>query len=474
MPRAPVRLGPSAARALGAALWQVRAVAGIPDRWPAGAAAEAAAVAARGPVPADRADRRDLPLLTIDPPGSRDLDQALHLERRGPGYRVQYAIADVGAFVRAGGSLDAECRRRGMTVYLPDRRVPLHPDLIGEAAASLLPGRDRPAVLWSLDLDADGGLGAAGVGRAWVRSRARLSSAEAQAMVDRGSGPPALGLLREVGVLRQARERERGGVSLDLPAQEVVRDGDGYMLRYEAPLPVEGWNAQVSLLTGMAAAGLMATAGLGLLRTMPPADPRALARLRRMAAALGVDWPEGRSYSEVVRACDAARPRAAAFLTQAARTLRGAGYTAWAAADGPIPEHAAVAAPYAHVTAPIRRLADRFAAEVALAAAAGREVPDWVREALSDLPGLMQGAARRARAAERAALDHVEAALLAGRVGERFPAVVVDLDDDEATVQIADPAVVATMPADGLALGEPVTLRLAAADPARGAVVFAR
>ena len=117
-------------------------------------AAEAAASASAA-LP-DLPDRRDVELLTIDPPGSRDLDQALHLERRGAGFRVHYAIADVASFVTPGGALDAEAHARGQTIYLPGEKVPLHPPVLSEGAASLLPGQDRPAFLWTLDLDGDG------------------------------------------------------------------------------------------------------------------------------------------------------------------------------------------------------------------------------------------------------------------------------------------------------------------------------
>src|SRR5579885_1766844 len=131
----------------------LRAELKLPSVFPPDVLAEAAAATwdASG-----RVDSRDLELVTLDPAGSRDLDQAFLIERRGDGHRVHYAIADVAAFVRAGGLVDAEAHQRGETVYLPDGRVPLYPPSLSEGAASLLPGEDRPAVLWQLDLDADG------------------------------------------------------------------------------------------------------------------------------------------------------------------------------------------------------------------------------------------------------------------------------------------------------------------------------
>ena len=449
----------------------LRAELEVPGPFPAEALAEAEA-AARAPRLPEQ-DRTDLPLVTIDPPGSRDLDQALHLARTATGYRVSYAIADVAAFVVPGGALDAEVERRGVTLYAPDTRVPLHPPVLGEDAASLLPDVVRPALLWELDLDRDGELVGTALSRALVRSRARLDYAGVQAALDAGTAGPELELLREVGRLRQERARDRGAVDLPTPEQEVTVDGDGRpRLELRAPLPVEGWNAQISLLTGTAAAGLMLAAEVGLLRTLPPPDPEDVEALRLSAAALEVDWPEGASYGDVVSALDPAQPAAAALLTLAARLLRGAGYTAFDGAPPEQPLHSAVAQPYAHCTAPLRRLADRHVGEVCLALASGQEVPGWARAALPRLPELMAGATRRANALERAVVDAAEAVVLAPCVGERFAAVVVESGPKGGVVQLRDPAVRARIEGTDLPLGEHVQAELVRADPAGRTVLF--
>ncbi len=264
VPSLPLRLRPSAAELAGG-FRRIRTELGIPEAFPAAAEAEAGAAAAR-PSDGPRADRRDIPLITIDPRGSRDLDQALAIAPIAGGHRVRYAIADVAALVSPGGPIDREAHRRGVTVYMPDRRAPLHPAAIGEGAASLLPRVDRPALLWTIDLDRDGEPAGVHLERATVRSRRAMSYVEAQAAIDGGSGDGTLPLLREVGMLRLAREAQRGGASLTVPVQEVVRDAGGYDLRYERTLPVEDWNAQISLLTGIAAASVMTEAGLGIFR----------------------------------------------------------------------------------------------------------------------------------------------------------------------------------------------------------------
>ena len=443
----------------------------VPEEFSPAALAEAEAAARTPRLP--ELDRTDLPMVTIDPPGSLDLDQALHLARTATGFLVSYAIADVAAFVTPGGALDAEVFERGVTLYAPDKRVPLHPPVLAEGAASLLPDQVRPALLWTLDLDAEGALVGTDVRRALVRSRARLEYEGVQAALDGGTDDEVLLLLREVGLLREQRAAERGAVDLPTPSQEVELDDSGRpCLVWRAMLPVEGWNAQISLLTGTAAARLMLAAEVGLLRTLPPADTESVEALRRSALALGVAWPAGESYGAVVSALDPAVPAHAALLTLATRLLRGAGYTAF---DGELPEqplHSAVALPYAHCTAPLRRLADRHVGEVCLALSAAQAVPDWAREALPRLPEVMAGATRRAGALERAVVDAAEAVVLAARIGERFDGVVVETGPDRGVVQLYEPPVRARCEGADLPLGERIEVELVTADPATREVLL--
>src|SRR4051812_876031 len=205
---------------------RIRAEFHVPASFPEAVTAEAGAVVARGPVvpnesaPTARVDARDIAFVTIDPPGSLDLDQAFHAERNGGGYRVHYAIADVAAFVAPGGALDRESFARGVTLYLPDGRAPMLPNQLGEGAASLLPDAERPALLWTIDLDESGATTSARLERATVRSRAKLDYGGVQAALGAAAPDPAaagepLRLLREIGTLRLALEAARGGVSLD-------------------------------------------------------------------------------------------------------------------------------------------------------------------------------------------------------------------------------------------------------------------
>ena len=437
---------------LAAGLAAVREDLDVPGEFPAEALREAEE-AARAPLP-EREDRRELELFTIDPPGSMDLDQAMALSRLGEGYRIDYAIADVAAFVTPGGALDAEAHRRVVTRYLPDGNAPLHPRVLSEAAASLLPGVDRLAVVWSFELDSDGASRLVGLERALVRSRERFAYASAPLAYER------LRLLAEIGALLQERERARGAINLPIPEQEiVVRDGT-YALAYRGPLPIEEANAQISLLTGMAAASLMLERGAGLLRTLPAAASEQQERLRRVAAALEIAWPADEPVGDLIRRLDPRRPRDAALLEEAATLLRGAGYVAFDGAPPADAGHAGVAAPYSHVTAPLRRLADRYATLLCLGAAA---------PGLETVPAEMAAGGRAAGAVERACVDLVEALVLAPSVGERFPATVVDRNE----VQLTEPAVRARCDCDGIEPGQELVVRLVEADPARRQVRFA-
>jgi exoribonuclease R len=459
---------------------EIRAELGIPAGFPPEVLAAAQAAAGTPAVP--DVDLTGVEFVTVDPPGSTDLDQAMALRRRGDGFAVDYAIADVPAFVRSGGPVDAEAMRRGQTLYAPDRRTPLHPPSLSENAASLLPGVDRQAFVWRFALDARGAVTEVDLVRALVRSRQRLTYAQVQEAADAhpsedgSDGGDVLvrqaALLRAIGELRLERERERGGASLPLPEHEIAASSDGYHVVLRPTLPAEDWNAQLSLMTGMAAAHLMLGAGVGLLRTLPGPDAGLVDRFRRQAAALGVPWPVEEPYGEFLRRLDRNTPAELALLHEAGALFRGAGYTPLDGGASPaLTTHAAVAAPYAHVTAPLRRLVDRFGLVISHAVATGREVPEWARAVLPVLPATMAASDARAGKLERACLDVVEAALLARRVGESFDAVVVDVTRTGGKVQLIAPVVLAAA-TGALTLGERVRVRLVEADPGTGTVRF--
>ena len=142
--------------------------------------------------------------------------------------------------------------------------------------------------------------------------------------------------------------------------------------------------------------------------------------------------------------------------------------------DGHVPWHAALGATYTHATAPMRRLADRYVLEAALAIANGRPLPAACADAFVRLPKVMDKADAREGAVERAVIDLAEIALLHGHEGETFAAVVTDLDERGARIQLCERPVVSRVDAHRVASGDDLRVRLVEADPVKRIVRFER
>jgi exoribonuclease R len=453
---------------LGQGLAAIRSQFQIPDEFPAAVLAEAEAAARR--VPTDHRDRTAERFVTLDPANSTDLDQAFAIEAAGPDIVLHYAIADVAWFVDEGGAIDREAWARGTTTYLPGGKAGLYPPVLAERAASLLPDGPRPAVVFTVRVDTAGAARLDGVERAVIHSRAKL----AYERVRESDLPP---LFADLAARIARAEEARGAARVDPPEQEVEADDQGRLvLQLRPQLQSERRNAALSLATNLAVADAMLAAQTGLFRVMPPPDARAVARLRRTAHAFALDWPEDVPLGVFERGLDPAEPRAAAFMLAVRRAGNGAAYAPYR--PGETPWHAAMAASYAHATAPLRRLADRYVVRAALALGRGQPVPVEVAEAFERLPAAMAEAEAREGRIERAVIDLAEAALLAGREGEAFDALVTDIDERGgeagARIQLCDLPVVARVTAHNVLPGARITVRLAEADPVRRTLRFAR
>ena len=428
-----------------------------------------------------RIDARSVPLVTIDPAGSMDLDQAVHIQARpGGGYVVRYAIADVAAFVVPDSLVAAESLERGQTIYLPDEPARLHPEELSEGSASLLPGVDRPAVLWTFELDAAGEVDAAHVERALVRSVARLDYEGVHADMQAGTVHPSVALLEEVGRLRQQSSLRRHAINLRLPSVRVVGDGDTFELVIEPRHPVMDYNSEISLLTGMVAGRMMVDAGVGFLRTLGPADAAGEAEFRREARNLGYDVAG--DIGEFLASVDADTPRGMAVMREAQKLLRGSGYVDLS--DGDAEVHAGIGGYYSHVTAPLRRLIDRYATEVCLAICAGEDVPEWVERDAARVIKTMGRSTQLANTVEKACLHLTEATALEPWVGHNFGGVVLKSGEpggagpgkkaeaSQARVFIVDPPVLAPS-AGAPEEGAETRFSLVRADPDAREVGFA-
>lgn len=425
----------------------------------------AAEIAARK-MPSEHADWTDRPFVTLDPASATDLDQAFAIEASGKDLLLHYAIADVAWFVADDDALDREAWVRGVTTYLPDGKASLYPPVLSEGAASLLPGGPRPAIILSVRIAPGGAVKLDTATRAVIRSRAKLAYETAR---DEDLPPGFTDLSARIA----AAEDRRGASRVDPPEQEVDRDEAGrFTLRFRPSSLAERRNAALSLAANMAVADALFQAGTGLFRVMAPPDAQAEERLRRTAAAFALDWPAGMPLAQFERRIDPARPAEAAFMLAVRRAGNGASYVPFK--PGETPWHAAMAATYAHATAPLRRLADRYVLRAVLAVANGQPVSDAVTAAFQRLPAAMNKADARSGQVDRAVIDLAEAALLEGQEGHDFTAVVTDIGEAGARIQLCDLPVVARTVAHGTMPGDRIRVRLADADPERRSLNFQR
>ena len=387
------------------------------------------------------------------------------IESSGADLLLHYALADIGWFVPPGGAMEAEAWKRGLTLYLPDDRARLYPAALSEAAASLLPDGPRPAIVASVRCAADGAVSLEGVTRAVIRSRAKL----AYESVDIATVPH----LADFAARMKRGEDARGAARVDPPEQEVERQSDGtYHLTFRPWLPSETANAALSLAANMAIAQCLFANRTGLFREMAPPDERALARLRNTARALGLTWPANATLLQFERTVDPKTRPGAAFQLAVRRAGGGAHYLPFT--QGHVPWHAALGATYTHATAPMRRLADHYVLEAVLEIANGRPLPPACADAFTRLPKVMDTADAREGAVDRAVIDLAETALLHGHEGETFAAVVTDLDERGARIQLCDRPVVARVAAHRVASGDDLRVRLVEADPVKRVLKFER
>jgi exoribonuclease R len=415
---------------------------------------------------AGRVDLTDINFVTLDPATSVDLDQAFSVSVDGDDIVLHYALADIAAFAPSGGVIEAESWRRGVTVYLPDGRVPVYPPVLCEHAASLLPDGPRPAIVLVVAVALDGTPTLRSADRAIVASRAKLAY-ESTSLDD--LDPAALELHRRI----TANEKARGATKVDFPEQHVEMDPSapaGVNLVLRPMLPSEEANSSLSLAANFAVASLQLEAKTGLFRIMPEADEYRQRSLRRMAKALGIDWPKSMTLREVMPTLDPSKRSHKELLVEARRSGRGASYAMFDAAN--LPFHSALAAPYAHATAPMRRLADRYVLEHVLALVHGTDTTT-ILSSLSAMPTIMAKADGRAASLDRDVIDLVEALELEGNVGAIFPASVLDAGHHGTVVQLIDPPVRARVPGPStVEEGSAVTVRLLSVDVAARSVRF--
>ena len=464
----------------------------LPRSFPAGALRETERQRI-GAAAAARLDLRDLPFVTIDPLRARDHDDAVFAERRGSGFGLWVAIADVSEFVPAGSALDREARKWGNSVYLPDRVVPMLPERLSGDLCSLRPEEERLALAVELAIDADGGLRRLRVVEARIRSRAKLAYEEAAAVMEGRAAldPPLADSLHALAALASVLRERRvatGSLDLELTEPEPVVDARGRVSAFGAAARSVAHRAieEAMLAANRAIADLLVEARWPTLhRVHEPPDPAELAGLEPVLASLGL-WP-GRmrrapSASDLAELVEATRERADAGVVHGllVRAMRQARY-----AEAPLGHFALAFERYLHFTSPIRRYADLVVHRAVKAQLAGE------RPARAELSELAEHLSRRERAAAQAeyqALDWKRAALLLPRVGEAFegrvsaiapPGLFVTLEAVRGDgliparslphrAQLDLTRSVLTLGRERIRLGDRVGVLLAGVDPARG------
>lgn len=416
-----------------AELLAILAKHGIRDEFPpaALAQADAAPAAVAASEIGGREDLRERLILTIDPEDARDHDDAIEAtELPGGGYEIGVHIADVSHYVRPGSPIDEEAARRGTSAYFPERAVPMLPEALSSGICSLFPDVDRLVRSATLRIGPDGRLQTARLARSVIRSAARLSYDDAARLLTGVNAGPVGTAVRTMGraaaLLARARA-ERGAMDLDLPEPVVTADTEGNLLdaRYSERNDAHRLVEDFMLLANQAVAERLrntATPALHRIHELP--DETRIDQYEDLLAGFGERL---RIPSEPLRPAHCARllariqsrPEAAFLRRKLLRAMKKAVYSPHTKG------HFALALPdYTHFTSPIRRYPDLVAHRALSAAGESSQAPSM--QALSALATNCSDTERNAEAAERTLVERRIARLLAGRLGDVFPARVAE------------------------------------------------
>ena len=408
---------------------------GIPHIFPDEAIAEANRAVDLPLSPESREDLRHLPIVAIDPADARDHDDAIWAEPNGEGgYRAVVAIADVSYYVRPGGALDKEARKRGNSVYLPDRVVPMLPEVLSADVCSLVGGEDRAAMACHLTISPQGKVTKWRFTRALVRIAHNHAYEEAQAAVDTGNPPEHLKHLWDAWALLNKARAERDPLELELPERQVKLNDEGRITeiilreRLDAHRVVEDFMIAANVA---AAKALEAKTAPVVYRIHESPSREKLLNLREYLKTQGRNLAMGQVitpglFNRMLK--DIAEPAERELVMEAVlRTQMQAFYG---------PENAGhfglALGSYAHFTSPIRRYADLLVHRALvdgykLEQPAPKHLPetsglaDRDRQSLGQITDAISQTERRAMEAERDTIDRYVAAFLSERVGETFP-----------------------------------------------------
>jgi exoribonuclease II len=436
-------------------------------------------------------DLRQLPWLSIDNEGARTLDQITAAEARGPAVRLLVAIADVDALVPSGSALDRHARHNTRSVYTPAGTFPVLPERVANDLGSLRKGKDRPAVVVEMTVEADGSVSSPEIRRARVCNQAQLTYEQVAESLTGKSGLPKTALKRSLlrkqiqlhveaaGRLRR-RRYERGALPIERWRLDAVFHCDD-RVRLTPPRsgPAQELIEDLMVATNEVTAAFLAASGLPSLRRLVEAPVR-WPRLVQLAAGHGEALPlepDSAALAAFLESRRTAEPERYPELAYAVLQLVGPGEYRADLPGRPLPRHFSLAADdYTHSTAPNRRYADLVTQRLLKAALAGLPSP-YSGEELEELAGHCTRREDDAAAVERRVEASAGALLLADRVGETFEAVLTSLEG--ARIRLCEMPVEGVL--DGLAdvevaldVGDRLRVRLERVDVEAGILEFVR
>jgi ribonuclease R len=380
------------------------------------------------PLGQDREDLRHLPIVAIDPADARDHDDAIWASpREDGGWDAIVAIADVSFYVRPNSALDREARRRGNSVYFPDRVVPMLPHELSSDICSLKEGQDRAALACHLHVSADGTLKNWRFSRAVIRVAANIAYEDAQRAIDGSGGveaelvDTALKPLWDCWTALYKARQKREPLELDLPERAVVLDEKG---RITSVAPRERLDAHKLVEDYMIAANVAAAKALEakkapvMYRVHEPPTREKLTALKDYLATFDLEFALGQvirpaTFNRIIERVGEsdARPE---IMEQLLRTQTQARYE-----PGHLGHFGLSLGSYAHFTSPIRRYADLLVHRSLVSAYGLGEggLPAEDANAFEEIGQHISMLERRAMEAERETIDRYVAAYLADHVG---------------------------------------------------------
>ena len=405
----------------------------LPLEFPKAILEEASAISETVTLIDGREDLRQQFIVTIDPDDARDFDDAIQVEEIKSGWQLGVHIADVSAYVRPGSALDREAQRRGNSVYLPDRVIPMLPERLSNGVCSLNPHVDRLTHSVFLQFDRNGRVRQTRFARTVIRSAHRLTYKQAFAILKssaRDELSERLHTAWKLAALLRRKRFEHGSLDLDMPEVKVVVDKKGKPIRFERVENDESHQLieEFMLAANEAVARELKNRGIPTIyRVHENPEAERLGELREFVLAHGIRVGDLTHRGEVQKLLAAIRGTAEEHPLKIAllKSLKRARY-----ATTPLGHYGLAKVNYAHFTSPIRRYADLEVHR----ALADRDISRRSSRASSQLSAIADHISDTERNAAEAEIDAVKMKKLEffelqlqARDPQVFDAVVIDV-----------------------------------------------